>query len=72
MRAESLEQWRLELRGAIAQSPFAGRRKQPKLDYCRRQIKLLGRWLDQTDEAIFEREIRKWQQRVSDVILEKL
>lgn len=60
MQNESLEKIRLELRGPIAQSPFAGRKKKLKLDYCDRQIKLLSSQYYRSGIKIFYSQILKW------------
>lgn len=61
MRVESLEQLRLELRGPIAKSPFAGKEKQPKLDYCDRQIKFYGEQYARSCLEIFYGESLRWK-----------
>lgn len=69
---DSLHQIRLELRGPIAGSPFAGRKKQPKLDYCRRQVNLYDRWAEKTGESVFQQQVELWQKRYVQVNLGKL
>lgn len=72
MRADFLQAIRLELRGPIAQSPFSGKRKQPKLDYCRRQVKIFERWAEQTGESIFQRQANIWKHKCVQVNLDEL
>lgn len=57
----SLEQIRRDLRGPIAQSPFAGRRKQLKLDYCDRQIKFYRGQYEHSGIGIFSAQVVKWK-----------
>lgn len=58
----NLAQIRLELRGPIAQSPFAGNRKKPKLDYCDRQIKFYRAQYAQSQSGVMHAQILRWTQ----------
>lgn len=60
MQRETLESIRLELRGPIARSPFAGNKKQPKLDYCDRQIKFYCGQYEQLGVGVFSAQILRW------------
>lgn len=56
----------------IAQSPFSGSDKQAKIDYCRRQINLLKRWWDQTDNVFFHKCAIKWKVKLLQINAGKL
>lgn len=68
----SLEQIRRDLRGPIAPSPFANRRKQPKLDYCQRQYKIFRKWYDETGNNLFWAEMKSWDHKMGLVLSGKL
>lgn len=63
----SLEDIRLQLRGPIAESPFAGRDKQAKIDYCNRQIALLTKWFGQTENPFFLSQGARWRNKLAQV-----
>lgn len=59
---------RIELRGPIKLSPFAGNKKKPKLDYCDRQIKFYRAQYEQCCSGVLHAQILRWTQTKRQVL----
>lgn len=71
--SDGLEGIRLQLRGPIADSPFAGRDKQAKLEYATRQYDLHYRWMVRGGNAQVHRtEMRRWLDAKVDILAGRL
>lgn len=68
----NLPQIRLQLRGPIADSPFAGRNKKDKIDYCKRQMRLLSKWYRQTGCPDFAIQVLVWANKIVSIRAGKL
>lgn len=65
----TLHEIRLQLRGPIADSPFAGRDKRSKLAYATKQYDLHYRWMVRGGNAQVHRtQMRRWLDTKVDII----